>query len=270
MPPSVRSVIWRVLAPSPGSCAWIHSAISAPTSSGNGRSSSSTRVARVRAANASFICTTRSALSVTTTRSMIELNVFSSSRRWRRTSSRSLMFSMPTESCRLNSSTRAESCPASRLAACPSTTNVPSARRQPRSGAIRTWSAPPARTRGPVSRRPRAGAAVGSSVDTLVRSASSVIGGARQHELTRPALVQPDRHAARAEERVRVARQGVERRADRERGRHAGREREAQLLNPFAGRALVGQPRDLGREALWGHVGDEAVHGVCDGRILNC
>ena len=93
-----------------------------------------------RSTNASFICTTRSPLSVTTTRSTSELKVSSSSRRCRRISSSSWMFSIAADSCRLSS--RAKSAQLvlarDRRVSGPSTTSAPSARRQPRSGASST------------------------------------------------------------------------------------------------------------------------------------
>ena len=140
------------------------------------------------------------ARSETTTRWAIESKAFSSSRRDRRTSSSSCMFSIaldkmpPSSSAR---SSRSSSPPVSTRT--PSKTIVPSARRQPRSGTVTV----PSRHRvvgarkqlGPVRahrerRRARiVGARRGAPCDV------ARIGGGLQYQMTGAAIVDPDRRA---------------------------------------------------------------------------
>ena len=102
----------------------------------------SARFTPTRAANASFVCTMRSSLSMTATRSTSELNVSSSRRRWRRMSSSSWTFSIADRQLARQLARELEElvvvetvAAVRRCVPSRSMTSVPSARRQPRSGA---------------------------------------------------------------------------------------------------------------------------------------
>ena len=184
-----------------------------PTSSASWRSRSSARGRPSRIANASFICTTRCARSVTTTRSMSELNVSSSRRRWFRMSSRSWTFSMPAESCRPRSPARSRRCRSlSSSETAPSTTSVPRARRQPRNGVMRTGSGRLVEDQRMVQTEPPGRGLLGvARRDAFGRRAVGGIRGGDEPELTCAAVVQPDRGAPRADMGVELAEHGLDR-----------------------------------------------------------
>ena len=168
-----------------------------------------------------------------TTRCAIESNVFSSSRCDRMTSSSSCRFSIALDSWRPSSSarsSRSSSPPVSTRT--PSNTIVPSARRQPRSGTVTVdvrgsrQSESPARisgARAPHRDRRRRQRIVGGD---LRRRATHVLGIGRrlQHELTRAAIVNPDRRAIGAEQPVGAVAEDVEPGGEVQRRREALRE----------------------------------------------